>query len=209
MKFFAAAAAALSVLSMGVFAAPTASEAGVYNGLEARSGEVTVCSVLTDLHAQIQIHTGRINATYVGQSQSALSQIQKTTCVSTVKVELSAIADIVTSATTKLHGCSKAGAENDVIISLIVKIVFEIVCTINGVVAYLGASALLLLNFTINLVINVLGSLLLAVEGIVAGVLAVAWGLVSGVLGLVLPGVGSLFIGLGNTLHGECGCVSQ
>ncbi|KAK7723669.1 hypothetical protein SLS57_004484 [Botryosphaeria dothidea] len=210
MKFSIAATALLSFFSMGVFSAPTSIESdALSNGIEARTAdEVTVFSVMTELYADVQIHTGKINGTYTGLSKSAVSLSQNTVCIATIKAELSAICDIMTSATTKLHGC-KGGADIQIIVGLCAKIFLEIMCTINGVIAFFGASALWMLSFSFNLCISVMANLLLVVEASMGGVIALVWGMVSGVINIMLPGVGSLFFGLGNTLHGQCGCVSQ
>lgn len=229
MKFSIAATALLSFFSMGVFSAPTTIESdALSNGIEARTAdEVTVFSVMTELYADVQIHTGKINGTYTGLSKSAVSLSQNTVCIATIKTELSAICDIMTSATTKLHGC-KGGADIQIIVGLCAKIFLEIMCTINGVIAFFGAckssfieirhldlttnmlaAALWMLSFSFNLCISVMANLLLVVEASMGGVIALVWGMVSGVINIMLPGVGSLFFGLGNTLHGQCGCVSQ
>ncbi|GME46865.1 hypothetical protein GTA08_BOTSDO11621 [Neofusicoccum parvum] len=211
MRFSFAAAFALSSLFMGALSAPT-TEVGLDvvlpKDIEARdAGVTTVYSVLTDVYGQIQVHTGKINGTYAGFTKSP-SQSQKNTAMASIKIELSGICDTLTSATTKLHGC-EAGAESEVIIGLIAKIILEIIYTINGCVLILGTSVLSILGFALSLVLNVVANLLLVVEEVVGGVLALVWGIIDGILNLVFPGVGLLFFGLGNTLHGECGCINQ
>ncbi|KAL0256273.1 hypothetical protein SLS55_008666 [Diplodia seriata] len=211
MKFSIASAFALSSLFLGGFAAPTKDTS---SDLIARTDvqadvQVTVYSVLTELEAQVELHTAKINSTCGGLSGGLDLDVDlRTTAIVAIKAELNAICDVITTATAKLHGC-EAGADVEVVVGLVVKIVLEILFTLNGVVKIIGVVALTLLSFTINLVISVIANLLLVVEGIVGGVLGLAWGFIHVCLDIVLPGLGQLFVGLGVTLHGECGCVSQ
>ncbi|OJD40421.1 uncharacterized protein BKCO1_1000277 [Diplodia corticola] len=213
MKFSFASAFALSSLFLGALAAPTMD---VSNDLIARTdvkadavAQITVLSVLTELQADVEVHTAKINSTCSGLSTGLdLNVDLKTAAIVAIKAELTAIIDVVTSATVKLQGC-EAGADVDVVVGLVVKLVLEILFTLNASCKILGVVSLTLLNVTINLVISVIANLLIAVEAIVGGVIALAWGYINVCVDVVLPGLGQLFVGLAVTLHGECGCVNQ
>ncbi|KAB2574547.1 hypothetical protein BFW01_g6471 [Lasiodiplodia theobromae] len=208
MRFsIATAAFALSSLFMGAVAAPTNSDLITRTDVQA-DVDVTVLSVLTDLKAQVEVHTGNINSTCGGLGLGLDVEVDLSTpAIVSIKAEITAIIDVITTATAKIQGC-EAGADVSVIVDLALKIVLEILFTLNASVKIVGVVSLSLLNLSINLVINVIANLLVAIEAVVGGVLESVWVSVHVCLDLVLPGLVKVFVGLGVTLNGECGCLS-
>lgn len=142
MKFsIATAAFALSSLFMGAVAAPTNNDLITRTDVTA-DVDVTVLSVLTDLKAQVEVHTGNINSTCGGLGLGLDVEVDLSApVIVSIKAEITAIIDVITTATAKIQGC-EAGADVSVIVDLALKIVLEILFTLNASVKIVGVGKL-------------------------------------------------------------------
>lgn len=159
MRFSFASAFALSSLFLGALAAPTGdvlsgvsgvsglTQAGsltkTYSSTEKTTTIIkneTVYSVVSTLYTNVQQYTSSINKT-VEAVPAQPSEEDKKKALIEIKADIKSIASLIVDASVKI-GKIEVSADVDVsaIVSLVVKLVFEIVATLQHVVAILGGS---------------------------------------------------------------------
>ncbi|KAF2083280.1 hypothetical protein K490DRAFT_69969 [Saccharata proteae CBS 121410] len=210
---------ALSSLFLGAFAAPTQTEyettavtstslttSTASNGVTTIEKQTTVKSVVEVLYTNVQTHTGSINNT-VSALPASPSEDEKTDALTAIKIDIREICQLIVEATKTIikidNGKVDVDVDVDAILSIVVKIVLEVVCTLLAVVDVLGSSVLSLLGTVLSLLVSVIGDLLSVLENVLGSVIQTVWSVVTN----LVPTVGDILVGLGDILNGECNCL--
>ncbi|KAK7611760.1 hypothetical protein BKA81DRAFT_403501 [Phyllosticta paracitricarpa] len=219
MRFSFASAFALSSLFLGAFAAPAGdltnptslvqSAAGsltqgqtttTKNTTVSQGSDKTVFSYMETVYSNVQEHTGAINKTISGYNADTASDSEKKNVITVVKTEVKSIVSILVQASVEI-GKIGISANVDVsgVVSLVVKLLVEIISTLLNVVSVLGTTINDLLGNVLTLLVHAVTQLLSALVPIVGDVVKTVFSIVSG----LIPAVGDVLVGLGELLQGE------
>lgn len=219
MRFSFASAFALSSLFLGALAAPTGDltnptslvQSGVSSLIEGQNttttnttiiqgSEKTVYSYMETVFSNVQQHTGIINKTLSDYNADSASDSEKKNVTTVVQTEVKSIVSILVQASAEVGKISvSANVDVSGVVSLVVKLLVEIISTLLDVVSVLGTTINDLLGNVLTLLIHAVTQLLSALVPIVGDVVKTVFSIVSG----LIPAVGDVLVGLGELLQSE------